>query len=202
MDLEIPLPSSLHRAVPAALDAVIMRALERDRDRRFASAAEMATALEEAMTPATPRQVGEWVLETEGAAIRRRREQVARIESQAPHDVLLTSSVAPPSPITSTVRPRSVFALLALAGVLGVVGWGFTRNPKTPPSTKPSPSLPAATAAVSLSPTPSPMPVLPAVFASAAAARNPVEPAASAKHPRVRSPASSPKPPAPLYSRD
>ena len=43
---EIPLPSLMNPAVPPALDAICMRALERDRAKRFLSGEEMAEALD------------------------------------------------------------------------------------------------------------------------------------------------------------
>ncbi|HVR62680.1 MAG TPA: serine/threonine-protein kinase [Polyangia bacterium] len=42
----VPAPSSVRPGVPAALDAVIMRALARERENRYGTAAEMATDLE------------------------------------------------------------------------------------------------------------------------------------------------------------
>jgi len=45
----IPPPSAANPEVPAALDAVVMKALERDRDRRYQTAGEMATDLEGVM---------------------------------------------------------------------------------------------------------------------------------------------------------
>jgi len=47
MEMEIPKPSAKRDDVPEALDRVVMRALERDRTRRFANAAEMAAALDD-----------------------------------------------------------------------------------------------------------------------------------------------------------
>jgi serine/threonine protein kinase len=47
----VPPPSSKRREVPPALDAIVARALERDRDARFPSAAAMAEALDAALAP-------------------------------------------------------------------------------------------------------------------------------------------------------
>jgi serine/threonine-protein kinase len=49
LEAEIRRPSSVNPAVPAALDQVVMRALERDRDLRYPTAGEMASALEDVM---------------------------------------------------------------------------------------------------------------------------------------------------------
>jgi serine/threonine-protein kinase len=47
MEMQIASPSVTRADVPHALGDIVMRALERDRDRRFANAAEMARALDE-----------------------------------------------------------------------------------------------------------------------------------------------------------
>jgi eukaryotic-like serine/threonine-protein kinase len=46
LEMEIPTPSSKHPEVPPELDRIVMRALERDPSRRYASAAEMARDLD------------------------------------------------------------------------------------------------------------------------------------------------------------
>jgi uncharacterized protein (TIGR02265 family) len=43
---EIPPPSQLDRAVPKALDAIVLKALERDRERRYQTAGELQQAIE------------------------------------------------------------------------------------------------------------------------------------------------------------
>jgi serine/threonine-protein kinase len=47
MEMDIPRPSAGRGDVPEALDQIVMRALERDRAKRFATAAEMVAALDE-----------------------------------------------------------------------------------------------------------------------------------------------------------
>ena len=55
-------PSSVEPSVPPALDAVLLRALERDPSRRFASAGDFLAALERLPLPmATARRVGQYV---------------------------------------------------------------------------------------------------------------------------------------------
>ena len=46
MEMPIPRPSASRAEVPPALDAIVMKALERDPDRRYATAAEMARDLD------------------------------------------------------------------------------------------------------------------------------------------------------------
>jgi serine/threonine protein kinase len=47
MEMPIPLPSAARADVPPALDAIVMKALERDPDQRYATAAAMARDLDE-----------------------------------------------------------------------------------------------------------------------------------------------------------
>jgi serine/threonine-protein kinase len=52
MELKIPLPSSKQPSVPPALDRVVMKALARDPERRYASAADMERDLDEIVSSA------------------------------------------------------------------------------------------------------------------------------------------------------
>jgi serine/threonine-protein kinase len=65
-------PSSIAMDVPLAIDEVCLRALERDRDRRYASAKELASALEGAAPAvASSEEVGALVAAAAGAEIER-----------------------------------------------------------------------------------------------------------------------------------
>jgi serine/threonine protein kinase len=63
----IPPPSRFHSQVPKALDAVVMRALERDRDKRYPTARGMASELEQVLArcfgPVSAGQVSAWLEE-------------------------------------------------------------------------------------------------------------------------------------------
>ncbi|WP_437931640.1 protein kinase [Sorangium sp. So ce291] len=74
-------PPSAFGDVPPALDAVVQRGLEKDPDRRYATALEMAAALEEALPPASPRAVGAWVEATAGSLLEARAKSLAEIET-------------------------------------------------------------------------------------------------------------------------
>ncbi|WP_437626513.1 protein kinase domain-containing protein [Sorangium sp. So ce1151] len=74
-------PGRYVAGVPAALDDVAMRALERDPRRRFATAAEMARAIEAAVTPALTSQVAAWLNGLVGEALARQEEQLAQLET-------------------------------------------------------------------------------------------------------------------------
>ncbi len=81
LERPIPPPSSLAAHVPPALDAIVLRALERNAEGRHPTARELAIAIEDAVPLASPRAVGEWVEELAGDALARRAARVAAIES-------------------------------------------------------------------------------------------------------------------------
>jgi serine/threonine protein kinase len=83
-------PSAVVPDLPAGLDEIVMKGLERDADKRWSSAREMAAALEKALAPAPAREIGEWVHSIAGDALDWRQELVHRIESET------SSSIPPP----------------------------------------------------------------------------------------------------------
>jgi serine/threonine-protein kinase len=76
----IPPPSEIVPEIPAWLDAAVARGLARDPEQRFATAHEMALALEEGLAPATARRVGGWVAATAASALAERRALVLTVE--------------------------------------------------------------------------------------------------------------------------
>jgi serine/threonine protein kinase len=78
---ETPSLRSLRAEVPVELDHALLRGLARSRDDRFASADEMAQALEDAVRPASARRVQEWLRSAVGPVLRERAEVVRTIES-------------------------------------------------------------------------------------------------------------------------
>jgi eukaryotic-like serine/threonine-protein kinase len=76
-------PSALVPGVPAGLDAVVMRALDRDRAGRFESARQMALALEAIVPIASPTRVADWVEGLAGEVLAQRAQSVLRIESDS-----------------------------------------------------------------------------------------------------------------------
>ncbi|MGZ3456138.1 MAG: serine/threonine-protein kinase [Polyangiales bacterium] len=61
LDARIEAPSKVVPGVASALDDVVMRALSKNPADRFGTARQMARAIEAAVSPASPGQVGEWV---------------------------------------------------------------------------------------------------------------------------------------------
>ncbi len=73
-------PSHYASGLSASVDAIVLRGLARDRTERYATAREMALALEAAVQLAPPSQVGRWVEGLVGDALAERTEQIAGIE--------------------------------------------------------------------------------------------------------------------------
>ncbi len=78
---EILEPKTVVDGIGDALNAVVMKSLERDPDLRYQTAREFAIDLESATQLATPRTVGEWVEQVAGEDLERRAQLVAEIES-------------------------------------------------------------------------------------------------------------------------
>ena len=76
----VPPPTSKVPSVSPAVSAIVMKGLERSPDARFATALEMATALE-ALGPARAADVASWVEATIGGVLRERAARVQAIES-------------------------------------------------------------------------------------------------------------------------
>ena len=81
---EIAPPSTLAPDVPAALDAIVMRALAKSPDDRFATANDMAMALEREVGIATPSEVGAWVAALAADVLASRARTLGSIEKSAP----------------------------------------------------------------------------------------------------------------------
>ncbi|HEY6562843.1 MAG TPA: serine/threonine-protein kinase [Polyangiaceae bacterium] len=110
----VPVPSSQGTKPPECLDAIILRALERDQEKRFSSALEMADALRTAAAKndllATRHEVASWVSELFGNDLERRR-QAIRQAQQATYDEsshvsrVVALPVLPPLAPTPTPAP-------------------------------------------------------------------------------------------------
>ena len=76
----IPLPSTVAPHLPQELDAIVLRALDRRSEGRYATARELAIAVEEALPLAPPREVGAWVERLAGPALAKRALRISRME--------------------------------------------------------------------------------------------------------------------------
>jgi serine/threonine-protein kinase len=105
-----PRPSTMGAHVPAALDEVVLRATERTRSRRFATAREMASALEAAMATASAARVAEWVDELASDVLGARAAAIAQIEALPEVDESSSDTVPADAPVvtatSSSVRAR------------------------------------------------------------------------------------------------
>ena len=115
----LPMPRELRPDMPERLEQVILRALSKEPEDRFPSVKDMHDAVEEAITPSLPTQIGEAVqlAVQEGEAIE------AQVEQEE-------SSVSEAAQAPTLMAPASAFrrllpflaggaALLALAGIFG-----------------------------------------------------------------------------------
>jgi eukaryotic-like serine/threonine-protein kinase len=77
----VPRASEQQEGIPAAVDAVLARALAPEREARYPTAYDFAAALEAAVVPATARKVAEWVTDSAGDGLAERSALLARIEA-------------------------------------------------------------------------------------------------------------------------
>src|SRR5580700_10669800 len=85
-------PSKYAPGLAPAVDAIVLKGLARDREQRYATARDMALAIESAMPLATPSQIGSWVEGLVGDSLAERTEQIADIERDDVSDAGVPSS--------------------------------------------------------------------------------------------------------------
>lgn len=118
-------PSAILPGLAPRLDDVVLRGLERSRERRFTNASEMVQALEEIVAPARSDQVRDWMLDRFQTPLREQTETQRTIEAlllDAPPDTrgiepLQSFGTATPSPTLA----RSNRRLVGIASVLGTL---------------------------------------------------------------------------------
>ena len=88
-------PSRYRAGLEPALDAIVAKGLAGEPAARFANPEEMAIALEGALPPATPAQIGAWVESLARTALDERARLLGAIEHSAP--ARASSSVRPPA---------------------------------------------------------------------------------------------------------
>jgi serine/threonine-protein kinase len=130
MGMPIPSPKTLVE-IPDALDAVVMRSLERDPEKRYQTARAFAIDLERAIAVSTPLSVGEWVEDLAKEELARRSEVLAEIERV---------SMIPAAPdleevdgIEEVVEPASTTKMKTGSGSMPRLP-GFEATTKTPSS--------------------------------------------------------------------
>jgi hypothetical protein len=86
-------PRALRPELSEALDAIVLRALSRDPESRFASVREMARAVERVLVPASQSEVSEWLDAFAGERLRARAEWLRELQrgaEQAPYSAAVT----------------------------------------------------------------------------------------------------------------
>ncbi len=140
----LPPPSSV-RPCPKALDAIVLRALERDPDMRFASAREMALALEKSGSIADHRTVARWVRRLARARLDETSRMVDEMEAELRSEPPASTDTA--NPVAAEARgapgPRArgrrllVPAMIAVALATAGLGGAFVRT-RSPPARAPA----------------------------------------------------------------
>ena len=146
LSLPIPPPSSINPEVPSRVDEIVLHALQRKPENRFASARELASELEAAVDIASPSTIAQWV---ESACAKRMarlnwlldstRRRMARAQpglagpGALPEEGMPAESLSAPdvpTPVTASKRPARwaevTWVKLALAVVLVVVASGIS----------------------------------------------------------------------------
>lgn len=105
----VPAPSSVVPGLPAALDAVVLQALARDREQRYPTAHAFAEALRRASPEGSRSEVADWVGRVAKSGLDQRLELLQALEASAIH----TLHGGPP--VVTRSSPRATAALDALA---------------------------------------------------------------------------------------
>jgi serine/threonine-protein kinase len=196
LGMEVPPPSQYDARISPALDALVLRGLSRDPRERFATAKEMAKALEQLVRAASTHEVGEWVEKVAGPELGKRKEAITEIESEASKKNVMekiavgrveippidlpgdASSVTLAGPASAAPKepaqkksPALLFALSAIVGLLGVISVLLFRQPATTTPTPASSQPPPA--ATSTKPSADPVASTPPPVASPAASPAP-----------------------------
>jgi hypothetical protein len=147
---KIPRPSARGVDLPPELESAILKSLERAPEKRFATAREMAEAIEASVGIASVVDVGRWVESLAGPALARRRDEIAAIE-KAGATRTSSSRRSPPR--------RAIFVAMGIGSIAIGIGLAFVSAERRDGSAPPAASgAPESLAAV----TPSSEPVSPA----------------------------------------
>lgn len=163
-------PSAVASGSPPSLDPVVLRAMAKDPADRFATAADMAVAIQKAVPLVTTSEVADWVRGHAGTQLESRARRLQEIESSSSSDVRLeaakpaATTLPPPSPLHDPTLAgalpspaarhgtRLVVAGAIAAGALSLAAVYFFRAPKPatdPPAVLAAPAPPSEVAAAS-----------------------------------------------------
>lgn len=187
MNAEVEAPSVHVQGLPARIDEIVLRALDRDITRRWQTAREMALALEQCTTLASTTQIGSWVEQVAAESLSKRAERVAEVESvtsdvgarapellkeigssddatrnlapmAAPGESGSRSGLISVSASAPPPHPRSRLLVPALFAVAMVLGMGLVFAIASLRDPPAAASAPAAASPAPVAPAPSPVP--------------------------------------------
>ena len=133
-------PSSHNAFLEPAVDGIVLRGLARDPEMRYATAREMALAIEQTIGLASPSEVGEWVESVSGDELLRRAQTISAIEVAAlnqsnepkialakspisePHSQVSSISVSRPAVSVPPQKKKSPKLMLLLFAILAMFG--------------------------------------------------------------------------------
>jgi serine/threonine-protein kinase len=156
---DVVAPSTLARDVPPAIDQIVLRGLRQKPSERFATAKEMALAIEKELS-VTPSEIAAWVEQVASDALRTRDELVATIEREASgrrnptsvKDLATHMQASTPTPATAVpVAARRVPWLALGVGSVAVIAVAAYMIETRVKQAAPSPST-SALATTSIAP--------------------------------------------------
>jgi serine/threonine-protein kinase len=138
----VPPPSSIVSALPASLDRVVLRGLQREAGDRYATAREMAQDVDASLGVASAAEIGDWVERVAAEELDQRAKRIAEIELDAAREesdtTVLPSAprLAPDAPTPVGRRaPEETTSKIALTEAASQVSSLSVANPTpTPPA--------------------------------------------------------------------
>jgi serine/threonine-protein kinase len=127
LERRVEAPSAVTAGVPPDLDAITLRAIERDPSQRFSSAREMALTLEAAVAVASSTRVAEWLEALVGERMAQRARVVASIESHSGNVPVSVPLEPPDEQATRVMAPIDSAAVGASLSQVSSVSMATTR---------------------------------------------------------------------------
>jgi hypothetical protein len=129
LSFDVPAPSSIAAGLPQSLDRIVLRGLERNPERRYGTAREMAAEIDACIGVASPTEIGDWVERIAGEELRERALRIASIErsaAEAADDILRMEATDAPMPAGTLAREPATYV------------WGQTTRNERKPGARPS----------------------------------------------------------------